>query len=85
VPTRLASHLAWQIVDGEGIVIDLERRRVLGFNPAGSLILSLLPDHDEEAIAAEVARTYEVDLNAARIDVTEFLTVLRARGLAVDA
>jgi hypothetical protein len=77
---RLAEELAWQMIDGEGVVVDLKGRRVLGLNPAGSLILGLIGAKTEEEIAAEVARRFDVDEAAARADVREFLGGLEARG-----
>jgi hypothetical protein len=52
---RIAPELAWQMVDGEGVIVDLPRRRVLGLNPTGSLIFSMLERATEDEIAAEVA------------------------------
>ena len=80
---RIAPHLAWQIVDGEGVIVDLAGRRVIGLNPTASLVLSLLDTHQEGAIAAEIARCFEVDEPTARNDTRDFLEWLRARGLAV--
>jgi Coenzyme PQQ synthesis protein D (PqqD) len=85
MPLRMAKDLAWQLVDGEGVIVDLERRLVIGLNPTGSLIWSLLKDHDEAAIAAKVAARFDVAPEAAQADVREFFEVLKARGLAVES
>jgi hypothetical protein len=77
---RLASELAWQMIDGEGVVVDLSGRRVLGLNPSASLIWALIGEKSEDEIVAEVARRFEVDEGAARADVGEFLAGLEARG-----
>jgi hypothetical protein len=82
--TRPARGLAWQIVDGEGVVLDLERGRSIGMNPVAALVFSLLDTHDEEAIAGEVAAQFEVSRERARGDVARFLELLRERGLAVE-
>jgi hypothetical protein len=82
---RVAPRLAWQVIDGEAIVIDLGRGRTLGLNAAGSLIWSLLPAHDEDSIAGEVARRFAVTRETARRDVDEFLTGLTEQGLLVRA
>ena len=82
---RVAPRLAWQVIDGEAIVIDLGKGRTLGLNPAGSLIWSLLPAHDEDAIAGEVAQRFAVTRETARRDVDEFLTGLTEQGLLVRA
>lgn len=77
---RIASDLAWQMIDGEGVIVDLPRRRVIGLNPTGSLIFSLLERASEEEIAAEVAVRFDVDAPRARSDVREFVAALEARG-----
>jgi predicted DNA-binding transcriptional regulator len=81
---RPARGLAWQTIDGEGVVLDLERGRSIGLNPAGALVFSLLETHAEEAIAVEVSRQFEVSLERSRADVSRFLGLLRERGLAVE-
>ena len=85
MPVRLDSGLAWQVIDGEAIVIDLARGRTLGLNPAASLIWSLLADHDEPAIAEALTRRFDIDLDTARADVREFVLSLRERGLVTEA
>ena len=77
---RLASELAWQMIDGEGVVVDLSGRRVLGLNPSGSLIWALIGQKSEDEIVGEVARRFDVEEAAARADVREFLAALEARG-----
>lgn len=73
--------LAWQVIDGEAVVIDLAGGRTLGLNPSGTLIWSLLPDHDEAAIAEALTERFDVDLQTASADVREFVGSLRERGL----
>ena len=82
---RIAPELAWQMVDGEGVIVDLPRRRVLGLNPTGSLIFSLLERATEDEIAAEVARRFDVDAPRARADVREFVAALEARGFVLPS
>ena len=85
MPVRLDGSLAWQVIDGEAVVIDLARGRMLGLNPAASLIWSLLPDHDETAIAKALTRSFDVDLDTARADVREFVRSLQEKGLVAEA
>jgi hypothetical protein len=78
---RIDPGLAWQLVDGEGIVIDLPNGKVVGFNPVGSLVWSMLEGHEEAAIAEEVVRRFEVeDVEAVREDVRTFVGTLVERG-----
>ena len=82
---RPAPGLAWQTIDGEGVVLDLVRGRSLGLNATAALVFSLLESHGEDAIADELARRYPVGPEEARDDVRRFVTLLRERGLVVDA
>ncbi len=84
MPLRPARGLAWQSIDGEGVVLDLERGRSIGLNPVATLVFSLLDTRDEEAIAVEVAERFDVSLERARRDVARFLALLREHGLAVE-
>jgi hypothetical protein len=85
MPARLRPSLAWQTIAGEGVVVDLERRKMLGLNPTGALIWSLLETHEPAAIVEEVARRFDVDKETAGRDVAAFLDELRTRGLTVEA
>ncbi len=82
---RLAPGIAWQTIDGEGVVLDLERGRSLGLNATAALILSLLETHTEEAIAAEISKRFGVTAEAAAVDLKDFLDVLRQNGLLIEA
>ncbi len=81
----MAPRLAWQVIDGEAVVIDLGKGRTVGLNPTGSLVWSLLADHDEAAIAGEVAKKFEVSPETARRDVHDFLRAILDQGLVVEA
>ena len=85
MPYRHAPRLAWQLIDGEAVVIDLARARTLGLNPVGSLIWSLLPRLDEAAIAREMTKRFDVPLQDAESDVRDFLQTLGEQGLVVEA
>ena len=65
--------------------MNLAGARVLGLNPTGALVWSLLEENDEAAMAAAVAERFEVDTETAGRDVREFLALLRDRGLVVEA
>jgi hypothetical protein len=69
------------MIGDEGIVMNLAGGRVLGLNPTGALVWSLLEDMDEEGLATAVAERFEVDAQTAREDVRGFLALLRERGL----
>jgi hypothetical protein len=78
---RHAPDLAWRGVGEETVVVDLAGGRSLGLNASGGLVWTLLPDHDDEQIATELARRYGVGLDAARVDVDRLLHALLERKL----
>jgi hypothetical protein len=80
---RIAPQLAWQVIDGEGVVVDLPRRCMLGLSPSASFIWARIDTATEDEIAADLAREFDVDEARARADVRGFLTQLREQGLVV--
>ncbi len=78
---RRREGLAWQEVDGEGVLVDLDGARMMGMNRAALLVWSLAPQSDVDGIADALVRTFETDASTARRDAAEFLDLLVARGL----
>jgi hypothetical protein len=76
----VSSRVAWQVVDGEAVLIDLEGGRALGLNETASFIWKRLAEQGEPELAQAVAEEFEVDLEQARQDVNAFLSLLRSRG-----
>jgi hypothetical protein len=85
VPLRRSPDVAWQSIGDETVVMDLAGRRVLGLNPTGGLVWSLLEELDETSLAGAVAERFSVEPARAREDVREFLASLLARGLVREA
>jgi hypothetical protein len=64
------------------VILDLEGRRVMGLNPAGSVVWGMLDGrHSVATIAAAVADRFQLTGDRAAADVRAFLAVLSARGL----
>jgi hypothetical protein len=85
VTLRRSPDVAWQLIGDEAVVMSLDEGRVLGLNPTGALVWSLLEERDEEGLARAVAERFATDVEHARADVRDFLRLLRERGLAVEA
>lgn len=81
---RRSPETAWQMIGEEGIVMNLAGGLVVGFNPSGTLIWSLLEETDEDGLAAAVAERFDIDPQTALEDVQEFLDLLRKRGLVAE-
>ncbi len=72
------------MIGDEAVVMNLAGARVLGLNPTGALVWSLLEERDEQGLAEAVAERFAIDADAARKDVRAFLDLLRERGLVVE-
>ena len=80
---RIAPRLAWQVVDGETVVVDVEEGRMLGLDGVAACLWPLLESCDVAQLAEEVVRRFDVDLATARRDVAAFVEELRERRLIV--
>lgn len=72
--------IAWQVLDGEAVLIDLEGGRSLGLNAAGSLLWPRLPTSSAPELAQVLVDEFRIDPDEARRNVETFLSLLRARG-----
>ena len=77
--------VAWQTIGDEAVVMSLAEGRVLGLNPTGALVWSLVEERDEDGLVAAVVERFATETAAAREDVRGFLAVLRERGLVLEA
>jgi hypothetical protein len=82
---RRNPEIAWQVIGDEAVVMDLAGARVLGLNPTGALVWSLVEEKDEEGLVEAVTEQFIVDAETAREDVRTFLDLLRERGLVAEA
>jgi hypothetical protein len=71
---------AWQVLDGEAVLIDLDRGRSLGLNETGSFLWPRLPSSTEEDLVSALLAEFDVTPEKARLDVNAFLLQLRERG-----
>lgn len=85
MPLRRQSDLAWQLIGDEAVVISLAEGRVLGLNPTGALVWSLVEECSEDALVAAVVERFATDAESARHDVRGFLAMLHERGLVCEA
>lgn len=76
----ISPRVAWQVIGGSAVLLDLDGKRALGLNDAGTFLWPLLADHDEDALAAALVREFDVDVDQAHADVRAFLGLLAERG-----
>ena len=77
--------VAWQKIGDEAVVMSRAEGRVLGLNPTGALVWSLVEERDEDGLVAAVVERFATEAAAAREDVRDFLALLRERGLVLEA
>lgn len=82
---KLAPQVAWQVIDGEAVIIDLASGVTIGLNPSGTFIWTKLLEQDAAAAADAVASEYGIAREEAIADVAELIATLRERNLVVAA
>ncbi len=79
---RPSPRCAWQVLEGEAVILDLEGHKLMGLNPTGSFVWGLLDGRRTLAqIAAAVADRFQVSVDRAAADVSAFAGLLSHRGL----
>jgi hypothetical protein len=82
---RIATQVAWQIVDGEAIVVDLDSGKTLGLNPTATWLWAHLDGRDARQLADGLMSEFDVDRNEAEHDVDDFLRMLADRKLIANS
>jgi len=73
--------MAWQVLDGRALLVDLDANVAAGFNETGTLVWKLLEQGtSRDALTAEVAGTYRIPSDDAERDVSAFLNLLESKG-----
>jgi hypothetical protein len=85
MPLRRRADLAWQQIGAELVVMSLPEKKVLGLNPAGALLWTLVEERDEDGLVSALVERFATDERQARSDVRDFVGVLRERGLVSEA
>ena len=85
VALRRHPDVAWQTIGDEAVVMSLAEGRVLGLNPTGALVWSLVEERDEDGLVAAVVERFATEAAATREDVRDFLALLRERSLVLEA
>jgi hypothetical protein len=76
--------VAWQLLDGKAVLLDLDRNVAMGLNPSATFLWSRLEGRDAAALAADLAAEYGLEGQGALADVERFLALLRERGLVEE-
>lgn len=80
---RRVEGIAWRIIEGEAVLVNVRRDEVLHLNPTASFLWSGLDGSNSlERIAAEMAAEFEVSREEALADILEFAELLIQQGVA---
>ncbi|MCJ7670532.1 MAG: PqqD family protein [Acidimicrobiia bacterium] len=78
----IPDHVAFEMLDGEAVVLDLESGTYYSFNSVATRVLQLFADgHDDESARASLLEEFDVDEATATADLEECVTELVGRGL----
>jgi pyrroloquinoline quinone biosynthesis protein D len=79
---RRAARMAWQTIDGETVLLDLDGQELLGLSDVGARVWALCDGtRPLEAIVDTVAVEFEVTRERAATDVQGFVGELLAMGV----
>lgn len=76
--------VAWQRIGDEAVLMSLAESRVIGLNPVGALVWSLVEERDEDGLVAAVVERFATEDAGARDDVRGFLSLLLERRLVLE-
>jgi methyltransferase-like protein len=83
---KISANVAWQVVEGEAIVVDLASGKTIGLNPTGTFLWTHIDGtHDAAALASALAEEFSVSREEAASDTDTFLNDMTTRALIVDA
>jgi Coenzyme PQQ synthesis protein D (PqqD) len=78
---KLQPHVAWQMVGGLAVVMDLASGRTVGLNPSASFIWERLAAGSGERLVDDFAARFHLDSEAAKHDVEQFVGYLVEQNL----
>jgi hypothetical protein len=83
---KIGPNVAWQLVDGEAIVVDLASGITVGLNPSGTFLWSQIDGgRDVDALAGALAARFQIARELADSDTREFFDEMSRRALVLDA
>lgn len=80
---KIAPHVAWQVIDGSAVVVDLRSGTTIGLNPSATLVWTEVAGDRTVSLAEEVARAFEIDAESAERDCAAFLAEMEQRAFLV--
>ena len=82
---RASSQVAWQVIDGEAILVDLASGKTLGLNATATWLWSHLDGRSPNELAEGLSSAFDVSRDDAENDVRDFLRLLEERNLVSES
>lgn len=77
--------VAWQVFDGEAVLVNLANGQTLGLNATAGYIWSKIDEQSIDEIGHSLAADHGISPADAQRDVAEFVDLLAAEGLLTPA
>jgi hypothetical protein len=77
---KIHARVAWQAVDSEVVLVDLDQGCAVGLNETASFLWTRLASRSEAELARELAEAFDVTEEQAAADVAAFVSDVAGRG-----
>lgn len=85
VPGFIVREIAGEIVAIPSGAAAQKLSGLVALNPSGKMLFELLQtEQTEESLVAAMLDTYEIDIDTAKADVSEFLQIFRQSGILIE-
>lgn len=73
--------VAWQVIDGEAVLVNLATGETLGLNETGGWIWSQINESSTADMTRAMVSRFQITAEVAQHDVDEFVAMLAEKGL----
>jgi hypothetical protein len=81
---RIAENVIWREIEGEAVLLDLDKGRYYGLDEMGLQMWSLLEEYgDRQKVVSRLVDEFEVSKDRCNEDLDHFLETLAEHGLVV--
>ena len=78
----IAKKHPWRIIEGEAIIVDVRKSKIIHFNDIGTFIWKyLMKRRNIKDVISKISKEYKIQSSSIKKDITEFIGKLIKRGL----
>ena len=78
---QISPAVAWQLVDGQAVIVDIDTGRSVGLNSTATFLWSRLEELDLSALVSTFANEFSLEVAHAETSVRRLVDALLHRGL----